>query len=200
LTTVSKLGEPVRKRRGDAERNVERILDAAVDLLGQGGSPSIGEVARAAGVARQTVYAHFPHREALMAAVVDLLSRTTTEVLASLDLREGGALAALDRWVAAAWDVIDRYPALLNPDLAAAAGPDADHAPIVASLRPLLRRGQRAGEITRELEVDWLVDAVIALGHLAGQQVSSGQRTPAEAGAAFRASARRLCSAGPRSR
>ena len=40
------------------------------------------DIARAAGVSRQTVYAHFPSREALLDAVVE---RATAEVTAALD-------------------------------------------------------------------------------------------------------------------
>ena len=181
------------ERRGDARRNLAGILDAAVELLGRGGDPSMVEVARAAGVTRQTVYAHFPSRSALFTAVLDHLTRATVETLADVDPREGTALEALDRWLLAAWKVVDRYPALLNPALVAAATGTEDHGPVVASLRPIPSRGRRSGEITRDLDVDWLVAAVVALAHLAGEQVATGQLGPIAAAGRFRTSALRLC-------
>jgi hypothetical protein len=44
---------------------------------------------------------------------------------------------------------------------------------------------------TRHSEA-WIVTAVIALGHAAGQQVAAGRMSPDEAGAAYRDSVLRL--------
>jgi AcrR family transcriptional regulator len=63
--------EPAERRRADAERNIAAILDAAVELLGERPDSSMAEIAAAAGVARQTVYAHYDSREALLAAVAE---------------------------------------------------------------------------------------------------------------------------------
>ena len=45
--------------RADAERSIAAILDAAVQVLADRPEAGMGEIAKAAGVARQTVYAHF---------------------------------------------------------------------------------------------------------------------------------------------
>ena len=45
--------------RADAERSIAAILDAAVQVLAARPDAGMGEIAKAAGVARQTVYAHF---------------------------------------------------------------------------------------------------------------------------------------------
>src|SRR4051794_41881458 len=55
-------------RRATAERNVEKILDAAAGLLARGAAASTSAVAAAAGVSRVTVYSHFATREALLEA------------------------------------------------------------------------------------------------------------------------------------
>ena len=49
-----------RRQRSDAVRSRTAVVDAAVDLLGRQPGASVEEIATAAGVTRQTVYAHHP--------------------------------------------------------------------------------------------------------------------------------------------
>lgn len=85
------------KRRADAERTRERILDAAADMLAQGGGTgfSLEAVARRAGVARMTVYYQFGSRAGLLEAAFDrraARSRIAAEAPAAFgaaDPREG---------------------------------------------------------------------------------------------------------------
>ncbi|MET9018573.1 TetR/AcrR family transcriptional regulator [Actinopolymorpha sp. NPDC004070] len=151
-------------------------------------------IAAAAGVTRQTVYAHYPSREVLLAAVVD---RISTEALAAIDavrLDEGPAVDALLRLVETSWQTFERYPLLLRiapGDLDPGAGQER-HQPFVDRLLRLVRRGQRTGEIDRGLRPHWLVTAVIALGHAAGEEVRTGRMSARAATAALRVSLVRL--------
>src|SRR5690349_21699938 len=100
---------PGRRKRADARRSWAAVLDAAIVLLGRRPEASLDEIATAAGVSRQTLYAHFPSRQALLAAVTD---RVTTEVAAALDelgVDRGDPTAALSRWLRTAWDLITQY-------------------------------------------------------------------------------------------
>lgn len=47
------------------------MLDTAIGLMQQGGTPSVSDVAEAAGVSRATAYRYFPSQSALVHAVVD---------------------------------------------------------------------------------------------------------------------------------
>jgi AcrR family transcriptional regulator len=59
-----------RPRRSDAQRNRERLLEAAgIAFARKGSGASLEEIARQAGVAIGTLYRHFPTREALFVAV-----------------------------------------------------------------------------------------------------------------------------------
>ena len=59
-----------RKPRADAERNRQRLLDAAREAFNVSGtSVSLEEIARSAGVGIGTLYRHFPTRDALIAEV-----------------------------------------------------------------------------------------------------------------------------------
>jgi AcrR family transcriptional regulator len=59
----------VKRPRADAERNRARLLDAAKAAFSSGQTPTLDQVARAAGVGIGTLYRHFPTREALVEAL-----------------------------------------------------------------------------------------------------------------------------------
>ena len=57
--------------RADAQRNLNRVLEAATEAFAEHGADvSIDEIARRAGVGHATVFRRFPTKEALIAAVV----------------------------------------------------------------------------------------------------------------------------------
>ena len=57
--------------RSDAQRNREALLEAAAEAFAQGGiDVSAGEIARRAGVAKGTLFRHFPAKRDLLAAVL----------------------------------------------------------------------------------------------------------------------------------
>jgi AcrR family transcriptional regulator len=58
------------RRRADAERSIAAILDAGLACFGTNPDVTMTAVARAAGVGRVTLYAHFPSRQALLEAVM----------------------------------------------------------------------------------------------------------------------------------
>ncbi|MGE0221164.1 TetR/AcrR family transcriptional regulator [Mycolicibacterium sp.] len=62
---------PVRPARADAARNREALLAAAEEEFAERGpAASVADIARRAGVAKGTVFRHFPTKEDLIAAIV----------------------------------------------------------------------------------------------------------------------------------
>ena len=183
-----------RKRRADAERSSAAVLDAAARLLSRKPDAGIDEIAAAAGVVRQTVYAHFGSRHGLIAAVID---RITAEVAADLNAVDttGPPAEALRRWLAASWGVLDRYPVLLGPAAASAPAGDetARHEPVLGALTAILERGRQTGDFDAGPPIGWLLATVVALGHAAAHQVTSGRMGADEAGRAYRESVLRIC-------
>ncbi|GIE35446.1 hypothetical protein Ait01nite_084910 [Actinoplanes italicus] len=170
------------------------MLEAAVRVLGRHPEATVEEVAAAAGVTRQTVYAHYPSRPLLVAAVID---RITAEAVAALDAAVAGSDTVTDAllsWLDVTWQLSDRYPLTRHPSAAVAGPADSErqHEPVVARLEPLIRRGQDAGEIDDTVSAAWLVSATVALGHAAAAEVTAGRMTGDAAAAVLRHSILRL--------
>ena len=181
------------KRRADAQRSVSAILDAAIATLGERPHASMEQIARAAGVSRQTVYAHYPSREALVRAVQERSLAETVAAMDAAELDEGPAAAALDRLVRAGWGTLERYPVLM--DLRVELSPEEElalHRPILERLERLITRGQRRGEFDRALPVPWLLTSFLALSHAAAEEVRAGRLTAESALEALRASVLRV--------
>ena len=167
-----------RPRRADAERNVARILDAAVDVLARDPEAGMAGIARHAGVARATVYVHFPTRESLIAAVTHRAIEETTRVIADAEPDRGDPIEALRRVIGAAWRALGRYHALVevNTRLAPAEMHER-HAPALAALEPLLRRGQQAGVFRADVAAAWHTAVILAVIHAASAEVRAGRAT-----------------------
>jgi AcrR family transcriptional regulator len=75
--------------RKDALRSRRAILDAAHELLSNGGDASFSEIAHTAGVGQATVYRHFENRQDLIAALAE-------EGMARLEARVAAAPVEAD--------------------------------------------------------------------------------------------------------
>jgi AcrR family transcriptional regulator len=186
-----------RRRRADARRSIEAILDAAIAVLAERPDASVEDVARAAGVSRQTVYAHYSSREELLEAVA---RRAMGQAVAAIDASrpdEGAPGEALGRLIDAAWQTLAAHARLLEAMHGARSAEDlrAFHEPILDRLEKLARRGRRAGEFDRGAPVPWLLATVLALSHAAAAEVDAGRVTEREAGRALRRSVARVFAA-----
>jgi AcrR family transcriptional regulator len=165
------------RRRADATRNIAAILDAAVTCLTQHAQVTMAEIARAAGVGRVTLYAHFPSREALLDAV---LQRTITQADAILDaseLDEGPADDALRRLLRSSWPILDHHRRLfdvaqreLDPDRLRE-----HHDPVMSRVEELIARGIHDRVFRADLPLSWLVTTVYTLLHAAAEDVNTGR-------------------------
>jgi AcrR family transcriptional regulator len=154
--TAPTTGAPGR-RRGDAERNVERILDAAIDLLAVQPTASMAEVARASGLVRATVYGHFPSREALVDAITDRAVADARSAFDDARLDEGPAAAAVARLAEAAWSVASRYMIVSEATLRTlgVARFRARREVLRTEVRSLVSRGRAAGEFRDDVPLEW---------------------------------------------
>jgi AcrR family transcriptional regulator len=88
-------------REGQRRRTRAAIVAAAMDLLEQGQTPSLSEVADAADVSRRTVYLHFPTVEQLLidATVGALSQRAVDDAIEAADPGGDDAEARVDAMI-----------------------------------------------------------------------------------------------------
>jgi len=153
--------------------NRERVLRAATSsFLARGYGSSVDDIARRAGVAKQTVYAHFPSKDALFKEVAhDLTRRVLVELeSAPKDLRASlvrFAVAYRERALSAegiatfrtVMPEVPRFRALAKSMYAASAGE------MVRQLAGYLERAMQAGKLRRD---DPQFAAELLMGMLVG--------------------------------
>lgn len=146
--------------RADAQRNRERLLDAAIGLILEvGGEPSRESLAQRAGVGIATLYRHFPDRQSLLHGVFRYaLERSITAGERALaDTTD--SLSALRQYMHAAVDhgigVVNLIHPLLDkahPDLRTRAG---------KVLNAMIERGQHEGLLRKDASPADIVFATI---------------------------------------
>jgi len=180
-TTMSSLSGR-RRPRVDALRNAERILDATAATIAAEAGASLEQIARAAGVSRATLYAHFGDREGLLDALTERSVAEMTAAIVAARPDQAGADEAIDRVLRAAWSTIGRYRGLVivnrrldPPELRART------APATSLVRAVIERGQASREFDPDLSPEWLLLVVLDLIHSASRQVTADALTAEQA-------------------
>ncbi|MEU5974260.1 TetR family transcriptional regulator [Streptomyces sp. NPDC047315] len=201
VRTTARAAAPagVRPRRADARRSRAAVLDAAVRVLGERPEAGLGAVAAAAGVTRQTIYAHFASRDGLLTAVVDHITDRAVAAMDAVDLDAGPAADALLRLLDAAARATGRHPELVRVINSLPASPEEDrgrHVPVVDRIARVVKRGQDGGEFTADLPAEWLTTVVVAVAHAAHGEAEGGGMSADEANAALHTTVLRALGAG----
>ena len=170
--------------RVDAQRNRDRILEAARALVAETGvDATMEDIARHAGVAVGTLYRHFPAKEDLVAAVVEdslaQMASLTEGALAAVHAGAppGAAIGELFREIAERHATDQAFKSAagrldVNAEIAAAA-PGSPIARSVAAISELLERAQIAEQIRGDLT---LADLGVLLAAVPGAGVTPEQR------------------------
>jgi AcrR family transcriptional regulator len=163
--TVDAPGPEAPRLRADAQRNLERIMSAAIEVFAdQGTEASVDEIARRAGVGHGTVFRRFPTKDDLIVAA---LGYGLGGILAEVE----AAAAGEDAWASlrGALEVMverqhsDRafFEAICQT---AVPGVAQVKARLVALLGDLLRRAQASGQVRADLTPEDLGFLLAAAG------------------------------------
>lgn len=160
----------------------DRVLDAALDVLGRDADASMGDVAAAAGVVRRTLYGHFPARADLVRALTERAAAEIATVLAGVDGPEKAGDTMWADFVTRIWPLTDRYRVLVtlrrgeySADIHAVLGSVDD------ALAGLVRRGQDAAVFGRHLPPDALGRLALSTVFAVAEGSRSGERFDARA-------------------
>lgn len=102
-----------RNRRGEGARLRQEIVAAAADLLDSGGEGAVTlkDIARTVGISSPSIYAHFPDREAIVAAVVaETFGELKAELVAAIGPAGSDPVARLQTLCAAYLGFSERWP------------------------------------------------------------------------------------------
>lgn len=164
--------------RADAARNRARIVSAAAEVFAERGlDASTAEIAERAGVGEATVYRRFPSKEDLIAAIIATQMEETLEVAAAC-LEESDPWRGLERFL---FEIGERASADqgLSDSAKESCFASAELAPLRKRLldvcAELVRRGQRAGLVRKDVSGQDLIFLIAATGSL-GQLPFPGLR------------------------
>jgi len=160
-----------RKPRTDAQRNRERILEAAKEAFTRhGANASLDDIAKEAGVGAGTLYRHFPTRDALIEAVY----RTEVERLAAAERKFTETMPpveALRAWMLLFVDYIAAKhiiaPALNTFVGGASKLYEGSRAQIQGAIDALVKRAIKSGDIRKDLDPFDLLRALVGVSNVA---------------------------------
>ena len=154
---------PIESARARSNDTRNRILDVALEVLGQNPDAGMGDIASAAGVVRRTVYGHFPTRTDLVRTLTQRAVNEMTAVLTEVNASDGAADAAWVDFIARLWPLARRYRVLLalrrgeyGEEIHALLGP------VDKILADLVERGQDTEVFGRHLPADILSQVAYA--------------------------------------
>ncbi|WP_216902840.1 TetR/AcrR family transcriptional regulator [Nocardia alni] len=153
--------ESARARAMNDTRN--RILDVALEALGENPDAGMGDIASAAGVVRRTVYGHFPSRTDLVRTLARRAVDEIAAVLTEVSSPERPAETVWVDFIARMWPLTRRYRVLLM--LRRGEYGDEIHAllePVDKALADLVERGQQNEVFGRHLPANILSQVAYA--------------------------------------
>jgi AcrR family transcriptional regulator len=141
----------------------KRILDVALEVLGQNPDAGMADIASAAGVVRRTVYGHFPTRTDLIRSLTERAVDEIAAVLDEVNASDGAAEAVWVDFIARLWPLTHRYRVLLA--LRRGEYGEEIHAlmrPVDKTLADLVQKGQDSEVFGRHLPAQVLSQVAYA--------------------------------------
>jgi len=168
LNIDGQAGQTARRKRADARRNEQTLLDAAAAVFVTSGVDApVRDIAARAGVGMGTIYRHFPTRADLVVAVYRHQVEACAEAGPVLLTNSGTPYAALGQWVSLFVDFLVTKHGLAAALQSDSAGFEALHTYFLDRLVPvcaqLLDAAAEAGEIGSDIDA---IELMRGIGNL----------------------------------
>lgn len=141
--------------RCDAQRNREALLEAAAEAFAEGGvDVSAGEIARRAGVAKGTLFRHFPAKRDLLAAVLAHRMRVLQELVAAVSHERPPGLGAVAELMSRGAEMLAADRSFFDAAMRDAAGESqllGVKLELMAALDALVEGAQACGEVREDV-------------------------------------------------
>ncbi|HXR28627.1 MAG TPA: helix-turn-helix domain-containing protein [Solirubrobacteraceae bacterium] len=148
-------GAAVLAMRCDAQRNRQALLEAAAAAFGEGGiDVSAGEIARRAGVAKGTLFRHFPAKRDLLGAVLAHRMRALEELIAEVSRERPPGLGAVAELMSRGAEMLAADRSFFDAAMRDAAGESqlvGVKLELMAALDRLVADAQACGEVRTDV-------------------------------------------------
>lgn len=153
--------------RADAQRNRDAVVRTAIEMFqNQGIETPLEDIAKAAEVGIATLYRHFPSREALLAAALELKDRDLLDTAAHVRAMHDPRLA-LGTWLKALQEYLTTFGGLQSTILYAVDEPTSPLAItcecLLSITRDLLLAAQAQGAVRKDVSAKQLFQCALGL-------------------------------------
>jgi AcrR family transcriptional regulator len=148
---------PIRRRQALQQRVTQVILDGALKAFARSTDASMSDVAVEAGVARATVYRHFPSRDALIERLVERAGASASARLDAERIDDAPVEDAIRRTVRVLVELGDEVLFLDGVWRDRSGGSRG----VVDRVRRLIERGQSVAAIGSDVPAVWLAEALV---------------------------------------
>ncbi|MBY4208062.1 TetR/AcrR family transcriptional regulator [Rhodococcus fascians] len=163
---------PGRRPRVDVQRNRKALLDTAQRHFRERGvDTSLEAIAKETGVGPATLYRHFPTRDELLAAVLQMNSDELARRRAEIE-RSDDPATALERWLRALENYFSAFRGLAGPLMSAVQRPDPDNPltipcdALVLATQHFVESAQTEGRVRQEVRGSDLFLAACSLASI----------------------------------
>jgi AcrR family transcriptional regulator len=178
--STAPVGAPNRRRRADAERNRQRVLDVARELFAEHGrSVSMDEVARRAEVGIGTLYRHFPTKEALIRAASEQRFEEILEYCRTVCRNAADPVEALRLLLTHIGEVESRdqaFAVVVEATFGVDSVPSGWQGELEAELKDLVRCGQETGAIRQDVLSSDILSVTCGLATIVHRRSGDWQR------------------------
>jgi AcrR family transcriptional regulator len=159
------------RRRADAQRNRDRILEAARAAFAEPDADvSMAEISRRAGVGMATLYRNFPGRKEILEALYIDEVDALCEAAATVEGETPGA--ALANWLRRFFTYFTSKRVIASELLERAGGDDPvfgrNRVRVLDAGRPLLAAAQDAHEVRGDLTLEQILDMIVSIAKIQG--------------------------------